>query len=72
MRRLLAILISWVGLAIKAGRTVASADSTRALCMTDGGCNGEDEGSNCEDVAVEAGAGAAGFMTMILLVKGLR
>jgi hypothetical protein len=37
--------------------------------MTDGGCNGEDDGSNCEDVAVEAGAGAAGFMTR-LLVRG--
>jgi hypothetical protein len=39
--------------------------------MTDGGCSGDDDGSNCEDVAVDAGAGAAGFMT-VLLVKGVR
>jgi hypothetical protein len=71
MRRLLAIWISWVGFAVWAERTVASADRTRALCMTDGGCSGDDDGSNCEDVAVDAGAGAAGFMT-ILLVKGVR
>jgi len=30
--------------------------------MTEGGCNGDEEGSNCEEVAVGAGAGAAGFM----------
>lgn len=30
--------------------------------MTEGGCSGDEEGSNCEDVAVGAGAGAAGFM----------
>lgn len=35
--------------------------------MTEGGCKGEEEGSNCDDVAVGAGAGAAGFM-MIWLV----
>ena len=30
--------------------------------MTEGGCSGEEEGSNCDDVAVGAGAGVAGFM----------
>jgi hypothetical protein len=30
--------------------------------MTEGGCSGDEEGSNCDDVAVGAGAGAAGFM----------
>jgi len=30
--------------------------------MTEGGCSGDEEGSNCEEVAVGAGAGAAGFM----------
>jgi hypothetical protein len=43
-------------------RTVASDERTRALCMTEGGCSGDEEGSNCEEVAVGAGAGAAGFM----------
>jgi hypothetical protein len=35
--------------------------------MTEGGCRGDDEGSNCEDVAVGAGAGAAGFMVLYAL-----
>lgn len=30
--------------------------------MTEGGWRGLEEGSNCEDVAVGAGAGAPGFM----------
>jgi hypothetical protein len=44
------------------GHTVASDERTRALCMTEGGCSGDEEGSNCEEVAVGAGAGVAGFM----------
>jgi hypothetical protein len=43
-------------------RTVASDERTRALCITEGGCSGDEEGSNWDDVAVGAGAGAAGFM----------
>jgi hypothetical protein len=42
--------------------TVASDERTRALCTTEGGCSGDEEGSNWDDVAVGAGAGAAGFM----------
>ena len=44
--------------------------------MTEGGCSGDEEGSNWDDVAAGAGAGAAGFMIAAeskckkVLVKG--
>lgn len=43
--------------------TVDSEESTRALCCNDGGWSGDDEGENCEALAVGGGAeGARGFI----------
>jgi hypothetical protein len=43
--------------------TVDSEESTRALCCSEGGWSGDDEGENCEALAVGGGAeGARGFI----------
>ena len=34
----------------------------RILCATDGGWRGDEEGENCEELAVGGWAGARGFM----------
>lgn len=47
------------------GHTVASDDRTRALCITEGGCSGDEDGSNCDEVAVGAGGGPGGFMVNV-------
>jgi hypothetical protein len=48
---------------LRAQPTVDSDESTRALCCNEGGWSGDDEGENCEALAVGGGAeGARGFI----------